>query len=44
LTAQPRNLSDIFTDVTYVLVARDTTWFARLTLAARRRARRSSHR
>jgi hypothetical protein len=26
-------LSDIFTDVTYVLVARDTTWFARLTLA-----------
>jgi hypothetical protein len=26
-------LSDIFTDVTYVLVAHDTTWFARLTLA-----------
>ena len=26
-------LSDIFTDVTYVLVARDTTWFAKLTLA-----------
>jgi hypothetical protein len=26
-------LSDIFTDVTYVLVAHDTTWFAKLTLA-----------
>jgi len=26
-------LSDIFTDVTYVLVARDTTWFAKATLA-----------
>lgn len=26
-------LSDIFTDVTYVLAAHDTTWFARLTLA-----------
>ncbi len=26
-------LSDIFTDATYVLVARDTTWFAKATLA-----------
>ncbi len=26
-------LSDIFTDVTYVLAARDTTWFAKATLA-----------
>ena len=26
-------LSDIFTDATYVLVAHDTTWFAKLTLA-----------
>lgn len=26
-------LSDIFTDVTYVLVAQHTTWFAKLTLA-----------
>ncbi len=25
-------LSDIFTDVTYTFVARDTTWFAKLTL------------
>src|SRR5262245_7064985 len=26
-------LSDIFTDVTYVIVAHDTTWFAKATLA-----------
>jgi hypothetical protein len=26
-------LSDIFTDLTYVLMAHDTTWFAKLTLA-----------